>query len=58
MYILISGFSLLIDPALYFPSWSADQIVGEADIYPQYGDIQGGWETVGFDSEWIEVSVL
>jgi len=40
-------------------SWNADQVLGPAKVYPQYGDIRGAWSPGDKnDSEFIEVSVL
>jgi hypothetical protein len=38
-------------------SWSASQALGAPDVYPQHGDIQKAWASLGSDDrdEWIEV---
>lgn len=38
-------------------SWSANQVVGEPDIYPTYGDEEGSWtvSTSSSSIEWLEL---
>ena len=45
-----------------YSSWPASQVVGEPDVYPQYGDIAGSWaqdlSSASWPSEYIEVNYL
>eukprot|EP00027_Filamoeba_sp_ATCC50430_P016249 CAMPEP_0168570360 /NCGR_PEP_ID=MMETSP0413-20121227/16675_1 /TAXON_ID=136452 /ORGANISM="Filamoeba nolandi, Strain NC-AS-23-1" /LENGTH=257 /DNA_ID=CAMNT_0008602969 /DNA_START=203 /DNA_END=976 /DNA_ORIENTATION=- len=52
----VANFSSEYDPA--YLVWSADDILGASDVYPQYGDIEGAWtqELIGTGQEYIEVN--
>ena len=40
-------------------SWSAKQVIGAPQVYPQYGDITGSWAQGNKDAnEYIEVRIL
>ena len=49
--------NILTNVLFCFHSWSATQVIGEPDVYPEYGNIAGAWSSNGFVSEWIEVNV-
>ena len=42
--------------SILFNSWSANQVIGEPNVYPRYGDLTGTWASAGFVAEWIEVN--
>ena len=43
----------------YSFSWAADQVIGDHDVFPRYGDIAGAWAQdmngVSWPYEYIEV---
>ena len=40
-------------------SWSAEQILGAPQVYPQYGDIAGAWAQKSLsNAEYIEVIIV